>query len=341
MGMTQRRRPAYGINPGHGYVKLVLLMDGHGPATITLPSLISPAQRQLAGAIRRVETVGFGDRQWWIGQDALISRDSRTALNQDRVRDPVFIPVLVKGALERMELDGRRVPVDTLAQEAFCVTGLPATWSVDLELAQALVERLRAAARLRKVRVIAEPLGIVYAALLDNDGEIVGDEVLQRGRIAVIDLGHHTLDIAVMQRMVPEPESLATYQLGTARPLHSLQQRLAAKYDLRELSLFAVDEAVRTGTLRVGAVSETLPAGWDAPLLENARSILKHLEEAWGSGRQFDAILVGGGGAEVPALAEAIQGHFKHARVLPDGQIAVALGYARLGRLLAQQVGRA
>lgn len=30
-----------------GYVKLVLLMDGHGPATIAVPSLISPAQRQL------------------------------------------------------------------------------------------------------------------------------------------------------------------------------------------------------------------------------------------------------------------------------------------------------
>jgi molecular chaperone DnaK (HSP70) len=190
------------------------------------------------------------------------------------------------------------------------------------------------------VRVIAEPLGIVYAMLLDNDGAIVGDEVLQRGRVAVIDLGHHTLDIAVMQRMVPEPDSLATYQLGMARPLHSLQQRLAARYDLRELSLFAVDEAVRTGSLRVGAVREALPSGWDAPLRENARSILKHLEEVWGSGRQFDAILVGGGGAEVPVLAEAIQGRFKHAQVLADGQMAVALGYARLGRLLAQQSTR-
>ncbi|MDQ5854108.1 MAG: ParM/StbA family protein [Chloroflexota bacterium] len=339
--MAQRRRPVYGINPGHGYAKLVLLTDGHAPATITLPAVISPAQRQLAGAIRRVETVSFGDRQWWIGQDALIARDSRTALNQERVRDPVFIPVLVKGALERMELDGRRVRMDTVAQEALCVTGLPATWSVDRDLAQALVERLRAAARLRKVRVIAEPLGIVYAALLDNDGEIVGDEALQGGRVAVIDLGHHTLDIAVMQRMAPEPDSLATYQLGTARPLHRLQQRLAARYDLRELSLFAVDEAVRTGTLRVGAVREALPSGWDTPLVENARSIVKHLEEAWGSGRQFDAILVGGGGAEVPALTEAIQAQFSHAQVLPDGQIAVALGYARLGRRLGEHAGRA
>jgi hypothetical protein len=278
--MTQRKRPAFGINPGHGYVKLCLLVDGHAPATITLPALISPAQRQLAGAIRRVESVGFGNTQWWVGQDALISRDSRTALTQDRVRDPVFISVLVKGALERLELDGRRIAIDTLAQEAFCVTGLPATWSTDRELAQALVERLRAAARLRKVRVIAEPLGIVYAALLDNDGAIVGDTALQDGRVAVIDLGHHTLDIAVMQRMVPEPDSLATYQPGTARPLHSLQQRLAAKYDLREVSLYAVDDAVRTGTLRVGAVREALADGWDAPLVENARGIVKSLEEA-------------------------------------------------------------
>jgi hypothetical protein len=63
-------------------------------------------------------------------------------------------------------------------------------------------------------------------------------------------------------------------------------------------------------------------------------------EEAWGSGRQFNAILVGGGGVQVPALTAAIQAHFRHAQVLPEGQMAVALGYARLGRLLAQQAGR-
>ena len=43
--MTQGRLPSLGINPGHGYAKLVLLMDGHAASRITLPSLISPAQR--------------------------------------------------------------------------------------------------------------------------------------------------------------------------------------------------------------------------------------------------------------------------------------------------------
>jgi hypothetical protein len=67
--MTQRRWPSYGINRVHNYVKLLFLMDGYAPATITVLALISLAQRQLAGASRRVETVGFGDRQLdWAGR---------------------------------------------------------------------------------------------------------------------------------------------------------------------------------------------------------------------------------------------------------------------------------
>ena len=38
------------------------------------------------------------------------------------------------------------------------------------------------------------------------------------------------------------------------------------------------------------------------------------------SGRQFDAIEIGG--AEVPTPAEAIQGHVTQAQVVPDGQLA-------------------
>ena len=337
--MTRQRTPGLGINPGHGYVKLVLITDDHEPAVLTLPALISQAQHQLVGAIRRVQSVGFGNGYWWVGDDALIGQGSRTALNQDRIKDPVFIPVLVKGAIECMGRNGHGLAIEELVAEAFCVSGLPATWSVDRDLAHALVQRLRAAARLGKIKVIAEPLGLLYAALLDNNGEIAGDEELQSGKVAVVDLGHHTVDVAVMQRMVPEPDSLATYQLGTSRPLHTLQQRLSAAFDL-DLPLYRVDQAVRTGTLRAGGVDEPLPQGWEKPLADNGRDIVAKLVEAWGSGRQFDAILIGGGGAEVPVLTEAIRSRFKQAHVIPDGQIAVALGYARLARLLAQRSTR-
>ncbi len=82
---------------------------------------------------------------------------------------------------------------------------------------------------------------------------------------------------------------------------------------------------------------ETLPVGCEALLHENGRRIATRLGEAWGKGNQFNAILIGGGGAELPALVEAIQATFKHARVVPYAQLAVALGYARLARYVGKR----
>ncbi len=221
-----------------------------------------------------------------------------------------------------------------------CVSGLPATWSIDRTLATALAERLRAAARLGKVKIIAEPLGLIYAALLDNNGEIAGDERLQGGTVAVVDLGHQTVDVAVMERMIPQAGSLATYEFGTTRPLHTIQQRLQVAFNV-QLSPYRVDQAVRTGRLQVGAIDEALPPGWDKPLRENAKNIVTKLVEAWGSGLQFDVIVVGGGGSEVPLIAHAIQERFpSNTHVVADGQMAIALGYARLARLLAGRAAR-
>lgn len=328
------RTPGLGINPGHGFVKIVLLTDGPNPQTITIPALVGQAQRQLVGAIKRVPTVDIAGGHWWVGEDALISKAPRTALNQDRIRDMVFIPALVKGALAQIQGNGQ-LPAALLA-DAQCVTGLPATWALERDLAAALVQRLRSAAHLGSIKVIAEPLGLLYAALLDDQGEVVGDARFQQGRVAVIDVGHHTVDVAVLQRLVPEPESLVTFQLGTARPLHTIQQRLAALYEV-ELPLYAVDTVVRTRQLVLAGATVALPSDWDAPLQQHGETIAAKLVEAFGSGRQFDAILIGGGGEQLPQLVAAIQVKFPHARPSGYGQIGVALGYARLARRLGKQ----
>ncbi len=83
--MARQRTPWLGINPGYLYVKIVLITDDHEPATLTLPAPIGQAQQQLVVAIRRVQSVGFGNGDWWVCDDALIGQSSRTALNQDRI----------------------------------------------------------------------------------------------------------------------------------------------------------------------------------------------------------------------------------------------------------------
>ena len=318
----------HGPNIGNGFVKYVII-DRHGNELepVVFPAMIAPAARAVAGAIHTLDSVSVAGRRWWTGDDALYAPSPITRLAQDRLTDPAFVPALLAGALQRLgHLNG--------SSAGPCVTGLPATWARDPEKCKALGERLRAAyPGYQAIKVIPEPLGLVYAALLDNHGQIAGSDDLQRGRVAVVDLGHLTVDVATIRKMVPEPSGTDTFQLGTSRPLSQIRSALSQQFE-RELTIAETDLAVRAGTLRVAGREQPLPAGWDRPLSENAEAVVARLVESWGSGKQFDAILIGGGGAEVPHLTRAMLATFDHAVVIDRPQTAIARGYARLARRL-------
>lgn len=318
----------HGPNLGHGYSKYVVIDErGVELPPVVFPAVTARAGRRVSGALVQVETVEAAGERWWVGEDALLSPSPLTLLAQERLGDPAFIPALLRSALRRLgDLNG--------SAAGYCVTGLPATWAADVEKARRLGERLRAATgQYTGIRVIAEPLGLVYSALLDNHGEIVGDTVLSSGTVAVVDLGHLTVDTAVIKQLAPVPSGLNTFALGTARPLREIRAALSAMFE-RELTLHEADLAVRSGTLSVAGQPRSLPPGWDRPLLENSTAIAARLVEEWGSGAQFDLVLVGGGGAEEPRLIEAIQARFPHAAPVGRPQTAIARGYAKLARRL-------
>jgi hypothetical protein len=321
----------HGPNIGHGHVKYIVIgKDGKELPPVVFPAMIARAAGRITGALSNAQTVDLGGAQWWTGEDALLAPAQLTMLAQERLSDPTFVPALVGGALQRLgHLNG--------ASSGVCVTGLPATWAADVEKARALGAKLRAAhPGYTTIRVIPEPLGLIYGAMLDNEGHIAGDPVLRTGRVATVDLGHHTVDTAVIRRLTPEPAGLDTWQLGTAAPLRQIRARLSEHFE-RELSLYETDLAVRAGALRVANRLEALPPGWERPLRENGEAIAARLVETWGRGTQFDAILLGGGGAELPHLVEVIRAKFRHATAVADPQIAIARGYARLARRLARE----
>lgn len=315
----------HGPNIGHGFVKYVVI-DQTGKE---LPPVIFPAQisraGHVSGALYKVATVYVNGQQWWTGDDATLAGQIETKLSQERLHDQTFIPALLQGALARLGyLNG--------SSSGACVTGLPATWAQDAVKAKQLGALLKAGyPNFTRVKVIAEPLGLIYSQLLDNNGDIAGDPMLLQGRIAVVDIGHLTVDTAIINKMFPEPDGLNTFHLGTSGPLGKIRASLSSYFD-RDLSMVEVDQAVRNGVLRVAGHHERLSDGWDAPLVANGRAIADRLTDIWSSGRQFDAILIGGGGAELPALRTAIEARFRHARAVADPQIAIARGYARLAR---------
>jgi len=317
----------HGPNIGHGYVKYVVITaQGAELPAVVFPSQIARSSHAVAGGLAQAASVDIGGTRYWTGDDALLAGSPTTILSQQRLSDPAFIPALLRGALDRFGyLDG--------AASGICVTGLPASWATDGELARRLGERLREATAYQVIKVIPEPLGLIYSLLLDNNGRIVGDASLQSGKVGIVDIGHLTVDIAVIRNLVPVPASLDTWQLGTSKPLAQVRSQLATMFD-RELGMVEADKAVRDGALRVGGRLAALPMGWDRPLIENGEQLASRLVEAWGSGAGLDVVLIGGGGAEVPQLVEAIARRFPQAEVIVEPQLAIARGYARLARRL-------
>ena len=238
---------------------VVIDKEGNELPPVVFPAMISRAGRGVAGAIARVETVSAGGSQWWVGEDALLAPAPLTLLAQERLSDPAFLPALVRSALQRLgNLNG--------ASSGVCVTGLPATWAADPEKARALGAHLRdASSGYSGIRVIPEPLGLLYAEALDNHGQVAGDPALLEGQVAVVDLGHHTVDVAVLRRLVPAPTGLDTYQLGTSRPLQQIRAHLSAAFE-RELTLFEADQAVRAQALLIAGQPRSLPSRSRPPM---------------------------------------------------------------------------
>jgi hypothetical protein len=321
----------HGPNIGHGFVKYVIVdSSGKELPPVIFPSQVARASHAVAGALADVQTVELQGMHFWTGDDAQLATAAQTILSQDRLTDPAFIPALVASAVQRFGyLNG--------SASGVCVSGLPATWAEDADKCKALGRQLRVGApdQYTRITVIAEPLGLAYAALLDNNGQVAGDSALATSRIGIVDLGHLTIDRSELLRLAPVKSAMDTYQLGTARPLAQIRARLSAHVE-RELTLVETDMAIRGGSVRVAGRDIALPLHWDRPLIENGNAIRDRLVEAWGKGGQFEAILLGGGGAAIAQLSSAIQASFPHAQVIDDPQFAIARGYARLARRQAR-----
>lgn len=321
---------AHGVNVGYAYTKYVLNLPTGDEQSVVFPSLLAPAQGQLQGALRRIEVYDLKGQQWWVGEDALLGQYT-SDLRQDRLNDRHFIPVMVRAAVNKLRIPDMR---------GVCVSGLPASWSEDKEKGLALAEHLRYGGRglydFRPIKIINEPLAVVYSQALDVFGEVTDNETLVEGRVAVVDLGHYTVDVVIVNALRPEPKTLATYTLGTSTALSRIRSMINGAYEL-DLSLYEVDQSLRRGTVKVAGQEQELPKGWDSTLMHNGDEIASRLTEEWKRGANIDCVLIAGGGAELAPLAQAIAHRFQQSIIAGDGQIAIARGYARFARRLTRK----
>jgi hypothetical protein len=313
---------SYGLNIGHGFVKSVVSSlasadDGH---IVVFPSQIAPAPAAVEGACSDRARYEAGGAQWFAGYEAP-SRSAQTLLSSQRLSSPVFVPVLTQAALD----------AHGATQLGYCVTGLPATWSLDPQKCRQLAERLRQGTDLfAKIRVIAEPLGLIHALSLNSVGDVTGDPALRDGVVLVVDWGFHTLDLAIVDRLFPDRTTFRTFDLGMARALVQIQAQLQAVFG-RDYSLHEVDEAVRSREIKAAGGWHPLPAGWDAPIVQLGVDAVGRITESVGLGAGVDLLLLGGGSVGDPRLAEALIAAFPNSLIDHEPQTAIARGYRNLG----------
>jgi hypothetical protein len=328
---------AHGDNYGHGFVKKVVIdPDGRELPPIVFPAQIAQAERRSAGAIAAAEVVQVGGRHWWVGEDAGRLGQPRVLLSQDRLTDPVFIPVLALAARDRLGLNGA-------GAGGYCVTGLPGSWAEDESLCQQLYERLRGAlpGYYAKIVVIAEQEALAFCMMLDTNGEMVGNSRYRDGRGLVLDLGHHTDDAGKLDKARRVKGSFRTYPTGTARALVQIKNVLIRAFD-RDFSIHETDQAIRDGYVTLGGGRRMpLPNHWDRPLIENAEALLNDLRADYGKGNDLEYVLLGGGGALQAIKVDRIKGLYSFAEVSPDPQFDIARGYARLARRRAKALAQA
>lgn len=348
---------AYGINLGHTWAKAVMIHDGGEVVLEPFPSLIAQA-RSVTGAIAATERIELKGKHWYAGTDALIARGQiRTGFDQARLDDPHLLPVLTNAVMRRLaaQLAGNAAtPASAEVQDdeesdvagegplallppGYCVTGLPATWADDPAKGQALSQRLREGWRsFMKIRVIGEQLGLVYSVILGPDGEFRGDADLRQQRLGILDLGGHTVDGCEVASMNVDRDTLFTFNEGAAHPLQKVRLRLNAFFDA-DFSLYEVEQAIRVGRIQVGDQQRELPKHWDTPLMDAGSTITNRLGEVWGKGTHLYRIPVGGGTSQIPQITEPILKKYPQAFIVPDGQTAIARGFAYLARRFARR----
>lgn len=326
MTLAQTITTVHALNIGYAEVKAVTLTSDGAETSVVFPSLVAPA-RGTDSDLGGIMTVEIDGHQYWTGSDALLGNEAQSLLGQQRLFDLAFIPALTKAALKRLGA--------TVGGQG--VSGLPAAWATRRELAVALGQRLRAGVQdgfFSGIKVLAEPQGGIYSLLLDAKGDIATNSKYT-GRVGVIDWGHHTVDIATVEKLTVVATSLQSFNMGTAKPLQRIQASISAQYG-RDLALHQVDEAIRTGLVKVAGQDLPLPTSWDKPLIENARTVAARIADAWGGGLDLDVVVVLGGGAELEVVAEALRTTFPHSVVPGEPQLAIARGYARWGMRVAR-----
>ena len=189
--------------------------------------------------------------------------------------------------------------------------------------------------RIHSLKAMAQPLGSFFEWGLTPDGQWQRSQSDLKSNIGVLDQGFNTLDLFTLSGGQIMRRYTGGETLGMRRAAH-LMQDLFYQQTGRRVSLHEADGYLRQ--FSNGHGSELLVRGENVNIKPLARQALDvafgemraYLSQVWEDGRQFDYILLTGGGAL--ALGNRLRNVYPQAIELPEPVSANVRGLARFAQ---------
>lgn len=189
-----------------------------------------------------------------------------------------------------------------------------------------------------ELRCVPQAWGAILDELLNKNGKVANEEIGDQ-RIAVIDIGGHTVNYLAVDGLADIPAESRGTNRGAWVVVRSVRDFLDRQYP--DLSMH------KDHILMRAAVNRYIHSGQDQvdlsdivnPIIDDiGREIVRTARQYWGqSALTFRQVLIIGGGAHL--WGDHIKSAFQHARVLDNPVMANARGFAKLAAYLGAQNG--
>ena len=318
-----------GINLGYGHVKIKTSTQYLQYASLARPALVADKVEVAGFTAAKVQRIELNGQTWLVGAEAALSGDRAT----DRTSFSNWGSSEVYAAL-------RQSILDRLAEESLgpwvLMLGMPVDQFQDEGYRRQLIGSWRrshttihGALQIEQVAATPEPLGAFWEYALSVNDSFAR---VQQSEVLIVDMGHFTTDLSVVNRMVLNTQMGGSKATGMRDVYRGLAEHLRSHHAVRYSQLEVEMAALQQWPIRVRGnpldLTEELNAVAHPVIADLIRWLRSQVDFARG------LVLVAGGGA--PLLTGALREAYPSAEIvlMPHPQQANARGYFRMAQQL-------
>lgn len=181
------------------------------------------------------------------------------------------------------------------------------------------------------VRVIPQPFGSLFNAMLNNMAEVVDKRFVQQ-KIGLIDVGFCTSDYTIADRTRYSERGSRTTNAGISQAFSLIAGRLREQTGVN-IELYRLYEALGRGSIKIRGKTIDLKGMTEEAFGKLASSIATEIEQLWRDDWDIDLMVITGGGGAVlaPYLQPLLSGEVLAVDPAADSRFNNVRGYWKYG----------